>query len=352
MITKYFKSKYESVRDSLFFTSLRFAVLFTIVITGTTIGAEPEVLIERIEKIHSDGQWNGRAGIVFWKDRYYLSFRTGSEHSSTDGRIRLLTSIPNEARGWTVSDIVDTPNDNAEAHLLATEDQLFIYIPMEDANTTQGDPVHTIMSSTEDGVSWNDPVRVYKQGFSLWKPVTHEGVHFAAADVMTGEKRVELIRSKDGVDWEKVSTILTGKFTETALLFLSDHTLLAFTRQGKVSLSQPPYTQWKNHSGIYLSGPAAALVGDTVVVGGRTSTNNYPDDQPGTSRTGLFTFDPATLNFQHKMNMITQWGSDDSYPHFLTLDDQRVLMVWYMGEPYERGVAKQADLFLARLRIQ
>ena len=65
MITKYFKSKYESVRDSLFFTSLRSAVLFIMVITGTTIGAEPEVLIERIEKIHSDGQWNGRAGIVF-----------------------------------------------------------------------------------------------------------------------------------------------------------------------------------------------------------------------------------------------------------------------------------------------
>ena len=319
---------------------------------GNTVRAEPEVLIERIEKLYSDGNWNGRAGIVYWKDRYYISFRTGSEHSSLDGRIRLLTSQPNEARGWSVSEVVDTPNDNAEAHLLATEDRLFIYVPMEDARTTKGDPIHTIVSYTEDGVSWSDPVRVYQQGFSLWKPVTHKGVHFAAADIMTGERRVELVRSKDGVDWQKVSTILTGNYTETALLFLKDDTLLAFSRQGKVLLSQPPYTQWKKHAGIGLGGPAAALVGNTVVVGGRTSTKSYPDDQPGTSRTGLFTFDPATLKFQHQMNMITQWGRDDSYPHFLTLDDQRVLMVWYTGQGYQRGVAKQADLFLAQIRIQ
>ena len=52
------------------------------------------------------------------------------------------------------------------------------------------------------------------------------------------------------------------------------------------------------------------------------------------------------------MNMLTQWGLDESYPHFLRLDDHRALMVWYTGEGYERGVAKQADLLLAHLRIQ
>lgn len=333
-------------------TGLLFFVLSGVVNSGNTNGAEPEIVIERIEKIHSDGNWNGRPGLTFWHGRYYLSFRSGSEHSSVDGRIRMLTSRPNQPRGWTVSDIVDTPNDNAEAHLLATKDRLFIYVPMEDANTTRGDPVQTIMSYTDDGVSWSKPVPVYQRGFSLWKPVTHEGVHYAAADVMTGKRRVELVQSKNGVDWKKVSTILDGPFTETAILFLQDHTLVAFTRQGKVSLSQPPYTEWDTHSGIGLGGPAVALVGKTILFGGRTSTERYPDDQPGTSRTGLFTFDRTSMSFRHKMNMITQWGRDDSYPHFLTLDDRRALMVWYTGEGYERGVAKQADLFLAHLRLQ
>ncbi|MDP7205604.1 MAG: hypothetical protein QGH11_08550, partial [Pirellulaceae bacterium] len=43
--------------------------------------AKQEILLERVEKIFSDGRWNGRAGIVFWKDRYYMTFRSGSEHS-------------------------------------------------------------------------------------------------------------------------------------------------------------------------------------------------------------------------------------------------------------------------------
>ena len=336
---------------------LLLAGLLCIAILGTggiesTFGDEPEVQVEHVEEIFSDGRWNGRPGLVFWKDRYRLSFRSGSEHSAVDGKIRMLTSLPHQPNGWTVSEVVDTPNDNAEAHLLATDDRLFVYVPMEDANTTLGDPVQTIMSYTDDGVSWSEPQPVYQRGFSLWKPVTHEGVHYAAADVMTGERRVELIQSTDGVDWKKVSTILTGSFTETALLFLEDQSLLAVTRQGKVSVAQPPYTAWENHSGISTGGPAAALVGSTILVGGRCSAQGYPDDQPGNSRTGLFTFDPATRTFHHQMNMKTKWGGDDSYPHFLVLDDSHALMVWYTGEAYERGVAKQADLFLARLRVE
>ena len=314
-------------------------------------GPEPEILLERVEKIFSDGRWNGRAGLVFWKDRYYMTFRSGSEHSSTDGKIRLLTSRPHEPRGWTVSDVVDTPHDDAEAHLMVTPDRLFVYFPLEDAKNT-GDPIRTMLSQSPDGQSWSPAIPVYKPGFSFWKTTTHKGTYYAAADIMTGNRRVELVRSTDGLDWEKVSTILEGRFTETSLLFLNDDSLLAFTRQGKVSFSRPPYTQWETQAGVPLGGPAAALIGNTILVSGRTSTESYPDDQPGSSRTGLFTFDPVTKTFRHRMNMLTQWGLDESYPHFLRLDDHRALMVWYTGEGYERGVAKQADLLLAHLRIQ
>jgi len=212
--------------------------------------------------------------------------------------------------------------------------------------------MQTMMSFTEDGMLWSEPTPVYEHGFSLWKPVTHDGTHYVAADIMTGERRVELLQSKDGIHWQKVSTILTGAYTETALLFLPDNTLMAVSRQGKVSLAAPPYEDFKVYSGINVGGPAAALVGKTILVSGRTSNLAHPDDQPGNSRTGLYLFDRATKEFHHQMNMLTKWGGDDSYPHFLTLDDQRVLMTWYTGEGYERGVAKQANLYLARLRIE
>ena len=37
-----------------------------------------EVLLERVEKIYTDGRWNGRPTIVFWKGHYYTSSRSGT----------------------------------------------------------------------------------------------------------------------------------------------------------------------------------------------------------------------------------------------------------------------------------
>ena len=51
-----------------------------------------EVLLERVEKIYTDGRWNGRPTITFWKGHYYIFFHAGAEHSSADGEIRVLKS--------------------------------------------------------------------------------------------------------------------------------------------------------------------------------------------------------------------------------------------------------------------
>ena len=149
-----------------------------------------------------------------------------------------------------------------------------------------------------------------------------------------------------------MSTIVEGEFTETALLFLKDDSLAVFVRQGRVALSHSPYTQWSIHDSVTLGGPAAILSGDTVLVGGHVWVERFPDDQPDRGRTGLFMFAPETIQFHWTMNMLTQWGGDESYPHFLMLDDRRALVVWSTGEAYERGVPKQADLLLATLRVQ
>ena len=51
------------------------------------------------------------------------------------------------------------------------------------------------------------------------------------------------------------------------------------------------------------------------------------------------------------MNLLTQWGGDLSYPHILAVDDHRALITWYDGQRWEKDVSKQADIFLAFLRI-
>ena len=314
------------------------------------LNADRHVLFEHIEKIYSDGQWNGRPALVYWKGHYYNFFRAGSGHGGYDGRVMMMKSKRGEPSDWTTTKIIDTPRNEAEAHVLVTENRIFIYIVIEQPDNEA--KLETLVTYSDDGKKWTKPERMYDLGYSVWKPHTVNGVHYMAADLMVGHKHVRLLKSTDGLNWETVSTIVEGKrYTETALVTLKDDTMVAITRQSKVSFAKPPYTEWTTYDGISLGGPAAAVVGDTLIVSGRVGSDNYPDNQPGPARTGLFTYDDTEMKYRWKTNLVTQWGMDVSYPHILPLDDERALLTWYDGKGYEKGVTKQADIFLATVRV-
>ena len=335
----------------------------------------PRVVLERVEKIYSDGRWNGRLSLVHWKNRYFIFFRSGVAHDQ-DGAIRMIRSASNEPRHWSTSPyapanyraiikagksvdpigpgpaatlVIDSPRDESEMHVLATPDRLFGYVVLLDPKDETVIGTHVI--HTADGEVWSKPQPVYEPGWSFWKPRSHNGVHYVVADVMTGKRRIELLSSRDGLQWKSISTIAEGPLTETDLVFLADGTLLAVARQGRVFKSRPPYTDWASERCPTLDGPALARVGDAILASGRVAAGNFPDSQQGERRNGLFLIDPETMTFQWQMNMVTQWGGDVSYPHILPLDDQRALIAWYDGQHYEKGVPKQADIFLAYLRL-
>ena len=334
------------------------------------IDPDPEILFERVEKIVSDGRWNGRPSVVFWKGRYWLSFSSAVKHIDLDSRISMMRSNGPEPKGWSKPTIVLDTQElcDVECHLLATADRLFAYVVQEELVPGAGDsrPAGTLVVYTEDGESWSEPRPAYDPPWSLWKPKTTRGIHYVAADIPGENPRLDLLESRDGLRWNKVSTILEGEYTETALLFLPDDSLLAFTRQGpgpSISLARPPYTQWKVYDGPKMGGPDAVLVGNTILVTGRSYNYVYPDDQligtdpkKSIQRTALWTFDMDRMQVKWKMNMPTQHGGDVSYPHFLALDDRRVLMLWYDGEGYltadDVRKVQKSDIFLAVLRVQ
>ena len=125
-------------------------------------------------------------------------------------------------------------------------------------NRESSGPAGTLVVYTEDGERWSEPRPAYDPPWSLWKPKTHAGIHYVAADIMEGNPRLDLLESHDGLRWNKVSTILEGEYTETALLFLPDDSLLAFTRQGpgpSISHARPPYSRWKVYEGPKMGRP-------------------------------------------------------------------------------------------------
>ena len=334
--------------------------------------------IEKTQTIYSDGRHNAFTSMARWRGKYYIAFRSADTHAATwedgwgdapatYGRIMLLES--GDLKTWTPSVILDSGHDDRDPKLLATAERLYVFCTAIIGPARLTAPQETYMSFTEDGRTWSHPVSAYRYNYGFWKPQTHRGVHYVAADVditppeaTTRDQQVELLKSVDGQLWQPVSVIVRSQHcTETELLFLADGALLAFTRPHYVSIAQPPYTTWSvagaaaperaNEHPPGYSGPAAARVGDTLVFSCRTRKEDCPDDQPGESRTGLFTIDPADYALRWRTNLQTTWGGDQSYAGMLALDDGRLLICYYDGEAYEPGVPKRSDIKLATVCI-
>ena len=353
-------------------------LLLLLSLATTVFGAEPKsptVLIEKVGKIYSDGKWNGRLTVVNFKGKYYIFFRSAVAHDQ-DGAIRMIHSAGNRPRFWSSSPyapknyqatikagksvdpigpgpsakvVIDSKHDESEMHVLVTPKRMFGYVVVIEQPTER--VIGTQVIYTDDGKTWSKPKYIYKPGWSLWKPRTYKGVHYVVADVMTKPRSIVLLSSRDGINWKKVSTIRNGPLTETDLVFLENGDLIAVARQAHTFKAKPPYQKWTEIGSPHLGGPAVARVGKTVLVSGRIAAGNFPDEQIGERRNGLFICDPKTLKFKWVMNMPTQWGGDVGYPHILPIANDRALLTWYDGQHYQKGVPKQADIFLAVLRL-
>jgi hypothetical protein len=302
--------------------------------SGSTTGpgANTEIRLESVETIYTDGRWNGRPSIGFWKGTYYVAFRSAFGHGSDDGIGKAMMLKSTDLKEWSASTIIDHADvDVAEPLLLVTNERLFMYIVAEYPVTT------SFMTYSDDGVTWAAPKPVYLSGYSFSSTAEHKGVYYAPAD----RGHVELLKSTNGFDWTRISNIVESG-TETALVFLKDESLVAVVRQRQIARAKPPYTHWERHQGIALDGPDAALVGDTVLAAGRHG-----------GQTALFRLHQDTMKLKFLMNMpVHHWAvGDKAYPEFLVINDRRVLMVYYDGEAYEKAVPKRADIRLATFTL-
>lgn len=333
------------------------------------IKKEPRRLrVEKTKILLSDGRYNSFTDIDYWKEKYYIIFRTGAGHNSKDSRIRLLESA--KLTSWSVFIPPDTPMDDRDPKFLSTPDRLFIYTVCYDGVDVAN--MKPFVSYTDDGKVWSKPKQVqqngiYKNGYSFWKPKTHKGYHYVAADITKPVKKIELLRSRvgsadEGLNWEWVSDICpasANKCTETSLVFLKNGSLLAITRETKSGAalaisrftisSSPPYTAWKPYVNgpHYFAGPAAELIGDTVVIAARCQNAYYPDDQhPADGRTGLFTFDVERMTLDWHVNLLTRYGSDQSYAGILPAGNNRALVSYYDGQ-----IGSHSDILLATVTL-
>ena len=218
-------------------------------------GAEPvefPVKPQDVRKVFADGKHNAFTAFVKFKNQYLIAFRTAKEHNSADGDIVVLKST--DAKEWTEALRLDIDKrDDRDPQMLVVGDTLIMYVA-----SMKGPDLITYAVTTEDGKAWGKPKPVYEEKYIVWKPLAVGTAYYAGAhkkDEASGGKgrEVHLVKSADGIAWEKVSTIRAGNWeSETTLHFEKDGTCLAFLRQkygspqAQILEAKAPYTEWKS----------------------------------------------------------------------------------------------------------
>lgn len=350
---------------------------------------DPHGVIESVDRIYADDKHNTCPDIVWWRDAAYVVFSSGSHHLMKDHVGVILRST--DMQTW--EKVYTSPYLTRDTTLLALPDKLllhyvfFDYPEMNepgylqrrlDSTSLQARAVHTagsvesMVSTSNDGETWTDPIKTYGHNQNIWRPVVHDGYIWTATDYIdpTGVElehdgwyhgggppelsRVDLLRSTDGLEWEFVSRIINGGgHTETEILFRPDGELWAISRPATFARSRPPYTEWRYDSlpDGRCGGPAMIACGNEVYLGGRHY--GLGENIWGTA---LWRYSSESDNFEHLAVLPEPGNFDLSYPGFIQHDD-KVYMVYYSSHLRERKfqsgrmVAAKADIFLAKLSL-
>ena len=200
-------------------------------------------------------------------DHLYCTFREGSGHiPGLNGVVRVIRSR-DEADWESVALLTERHIDLRDPKPSITPDgRLMVNMG---ASTYHGKERLGIASrvsfSGRDGTGFSPPQKAelpesIVTGFDWLGRVTfHDGWAWGAvqqippaAMLRPGEtRRLQLVRSKDGVRWEHVVTLPLLAPSETTLRFDADGTLLAMIRNvgtpamGSIGVSRPPYHEWK-----------------------------------------------------------------------------------------------------------
>jgi hypothetical protein len=249
---------------------------------------------------------NAFTDLIRWKDRWYCSFREGSEHASYDGTIRILSSADGEK--WdSAGEFAQADHDLRDPKLCVLPDgRLLVGVGVRKQDATNPKNWHTAsrVYLTADGKKWashniGDP-QVW-----MWRYVTHGKYVYSFGyrqrpKGLGGETFLNFYRSLDGSNWEKITQTDAGGgyVNEAAFAFLPDDRCVALLRReggnSRLGLAQPPYKDWTWHDlETRFNGPALIRLADgRLLAGGRSKP--FGENSPKTAL-GWLTIDPPSL---------------------------------------------------------
>jgi hypothetical protein len=243
-----------------------------------------EDLIWQAWDVVSDDSHNSNTDMIFWRDQFYLVYASSPFHFASDeSKLHVLRS-PN-TRQWLPLATFDPPGEDIRDPKFAViQDRLFLYALKNTEFTAE--PYTTVYSVSDDGLEWSAFQEVEPQGWLFWRPKSADGQTWYVPAYWYEHGESILLRSTDGVNWEKVAQIYAGdRNDETAIEFLPDGRMIATARlevsdnlfghpEGStlIAVAEPPYENWTvtaRSKLTRLDGPNLFSYNDRVYAVGR-----------------------------------------------------------------------------------
>ena len=315
--------------------------------------------IADVRCLFADENHNAFTDLCRFNDRLYLCFRTCPDGHGVFATSRIIVLTSKDGSDWTQVHTFNVPKrDTRDPHFLIFRGILFLYtgtwLPpakgaLRDLNEHLGFAV-----LTKDGKTWEGPHLLEgTYGHYIWRAAAFGQTAYLCgrrrrgfrpnveSDKVPEEIEAVMLESDDGLVWRFSAFFNTDFGNETAFLFEPEGSVLALARGGaphpaRICRSSPPYTDWsRTNLDRNVGGPLLTKWGDRYLVGGRKT---LIEEQPITT---LYWLVNDTL---HEIAELPSAG-DNSYPGFIALDANRVLVSYYSSHE------GQASIYLAELNL-
>jgi hypothetical protein len=323
-------------------------------------------------EIVADGEHNSNTDMILWRGQFLLVHAASPYHLGTT-RSRLLVKRSEDGRAWETLARLRVPgHDIRDPKIVEIGGRLFLYaLPNQSVYAT---PIGTVLSTSENASDWTPFEPVGPPGWLFWRPKTRDGKTWYVPAYWHEHGESILLRSADGREWTRVSTIHRGEANdETAIEFLPDARLLATARlevepdtltgsrdaSTLLAVAEPPYERWIHRKSTVtrLDGPALfSYTGRVFAVAryqpGARGWPTWLGSVWSRKRTAIFRVEPDRLVYLSDLPS----SGDTSYAG-VVLRDGHLWTEYYTNRidrdyPWLLGMFLPTDLRMARIPLE
>jgi len=312
-----------------------------------------------VKRIWDSAPHSAFGDIIRFHNEWFVIFREGMNHVASpgkpaDGKLRVIHSKDGDA--WTSAALIEEAGiDLRDPHLSVTADGRVMAVAggSEYPKGTYAGRQPRVMFS-KNGSDWTAPAKVLERGHWLWRVTWHKGQAWGVSkygscckELPEDPRRVNLVRSKDGVHWETDRELKVPGGDEATVRFLSDDTMVILMRRrlqtgdasAVIGVAKAPYKDWQwTETKHFIGGPNfIVLPGDRMVEGGRW----FEQGTPASAKTAV----GWMTRTGYQPELVLPSNGDSSYPGFAYYRN----VLWTLYYSSHEG---KASIYLAKIQVR